>query len=95
MSSFAAACIYIIASTLVYERRGQACAVSGGFDPSARKYMKADELSFAVPLGLYGKMLDRMDSSALTRETWAGVRKKVLKSRRIWGEGGEEGGTAS
>ena len=52
--------------------------------------MKADELTFAVPMGLYGKMLDRMDTSALTRETWGGVRKKVLKSRRIWGEGGEE-----
>lgn len=95
VSPFGAGCTNIIAWPLVYERRGQACAVIGGFDPSARKYMKADELSFAVPLGLYGKMLDRMDSSALTRETWAGVRKKVLKSRRIWGEGGEEGGTAS
>lgn len=47
--------------------------------------MKTDELSFAVPLPLYRKMLDAMGSSALTRHTWEGVRKKVMKSGRAWG----------
>ena len=64
----------------------------GGFDPSARKFMKPDELTFAVPLSLYRKMLAVMETSALTRHTWAGVRKKVEKSRRAWGEAVQEDG---
>lgn len=85
-SPFGAGCTNIIAWPLVYQQRGIECAVLGGFDPSARKFMKTDELTFAVPLPLYLKMLDAMETSALTRHTWQGVRKKVLKSQRAWGE---------
>ena len=85
-SPFGAGCTNIISWPLTYERRGIDCAVLGGFDPSARKFMKPDELSFSVPLALYRKMLNSMDSSALTRDTWMSVRKKVMKSRRAWGE---------
>ena len=86
VSPFGAACTSIIAWPLAYERRGIECAVLGGLDPSARKFMKTDELSFAIPLALYRKMLDRMGTSALTRHTWEGSRKKVMKSGRTWGE---------
>ncbi|WP_028586203.1 DUF169 domain-containing protein [Desulfocurvus vexinensis] len=87
---FGAGCTNIITWPLTYQRRGQECAVLGGFDPSARKFMKPDELTFAVPLSLYRKMLAVMETSALTRHTWAGVRKKVEKSRRAWGEAAQE-----
>lgn len=90
VSPFGAGCTNIISWPLVYERRGNPCAVLGGFDPSARKYMKPDELSFAVPFGLYCKMLDSMGTSALVRDTWAGVRKKVMKSRKAWGENSDQ-----
>jgi hypothetical protein len=86
VTPFGATCTSIIAWPLVYEQRGIECAVLGGFDPSARKFMKTDELTFSVPLTLYRKMLDAMETSALVRETWAGVRKKVLRSGRAWGE---------
>jgi uncharacterized protein (DUF169 family) len=86
MSPFGAACTNIIAWPLIYQQRGQECAVLGGFDISARKFMNPDELSFAMPLPLYRKLLEVMEESALTRHTWEGVRKKVLKSRRTWGE---------
>lgn len=88
VSPFGAGCANIITWPLVYQQRGLEYAVLGGFDPSARKYMKTDELTFALPLPLYRKMLDVMETSALTRHTWAGVRKKVMKSRRTWGEEG-------
>ncbi|MDR1660324.1 MAG: DUF169 domain-containing protein [Desulfovibrio sp.] len=87
ISPFGASCTCLVAWPLVYERRGVERAVIGGFDPSARKFMKTDELSFAAPLALYRRMLDRMETSALTRRTWEGVRKKVMKSRRAWGAG--------
>ncbi len=86
-SPFSAGCGSLIAWPLVYQQRGEERAVLGGFDLSARKFMKTDEMSFAVPLPMYRKMLDAMEHSALTRDTWRGVRKKVAKSMRAWGEG--------
>lgn len=85
-SPFGAACTNIVAWPLIYRQRGEERAVLGGFDLSARKFMKTDEMTFAIPLPLYRKMLDAMETSALTRHTWEGVRKKVAKSARAWGE---------
>lgn len=90
VSPFGAGCTSIIAWPLVYEKRGMECAVLGGFDPSARKYMTTDELTFSIPMTLYRKMLDVMEASALTRDTWENVRKRVLKSKRTWGESSAE-----
>jgi len=90
VSPFGAACTNLISWPLVYKQRGVECAVLGGFDPSARKFMKTDELTLSVPLELYRKMLDRMETSALTRDTWEGVRKKAMRSKRAWGEGPKE-----
>ncbi len=87
VTPFGAVCTSIISWPFVYEQRGMECAVLGGFDPSARKFLKTDELTFSIPLSLYKKMLDAMETSALTRHTWNGVRKKILKSNRTWGEG--------
>jgi len=86
VAPFGAGCTNIIAWPLIYQQRGMECAVLGGFDLSARKFMKTDELTFAVPLPLYRKMLEAQETSALTRHTWEGVRKKVMKSRQTWGE---------
>ena len=90
VSPFGAGCTNMIAWPLIYRQRGEERAVLGGFDPSVRKFMKTDELTFSMPLSLYAKMLDSLESSALTRHTWTGDRKKVLKSRRAWGEDAEE-----
>jgi hypothetical protein len=89
VSPFGAACTNLIGWPLVYEQRGVECAVLGGFDVSARKFMKTDELTFAVPFTLYCRMLGCMETSALTRRTWEGVRKKAQKSARAWGEENE------
>ncbi len=89
ISHFGAACTQIIGWPRVYRARGEERAVIGGLDPSARKFMKTDELTFAAPFSFYRKMLDAMRTSALTRHTWQGVRTKVLKSRRTWGEEGD------
>ena len=86
VSPFAAGCGSIIAWPLVLQQRGEEKAVLGGYDPSARKYLKTDELIFSVPMPLYRKMLDVMETSALTRDVWQEVCKKVRRSRRVWGE---------
>jgi hypothetical protein len=62
-------------------------AVLGGFDPSARKYMKTDELTFTVPLSLYRKMLEALPESMFNiGNNWEVVRKKVDRSAKAWGE---------
>lgn len=89
-SPFGAGCTNIIAWPLIYQQRGEERAVLGGFDLSARKFLKADELTFSIPLPLYRKMLDVMEHSALPRQTWQGVRNKVRRSARAWGEAAAE-----
>lgn len=83
---FGAACSNLVSWPLVYERQGRLRAVVGGSDPSSRKFMKTDELTFAVPTALFKAMLEAWPSSFLTGHTWEGVYKKVLRSRQAWDE---------
>lgn len=87
VSPFGAGCTNMIGWPLYYRQKGLEKAVLGGFDPSARKFMKTDELTFTVPLDLYEKMLAALPESMFTHETdWSNVRKKVDRSAKAWGE---------
>lgn len=84
---FGAGCTNIVGWPLYYKEKGLEKAVLGGFDPSQRKFMKTDEMTFTVSLSLYKKMLKAMPESLFNVEgAWSGVRKKVDRSARIWGE---------
>ena len=86
-SPFGAGCTNILAWPLFYREQGMEKAVLGGFDPSARKYMKTDELTFTVPLSLYRKMLEALPESMFNiGNNWDVVRKKVDRSAKAWGE---------
>lgn len=86
-SPFGAGCTNILAWPLFYREQGMEKAVLGGFDPSARKYMKTDELTFTVPLSLYQKMLEALPESMFNvGKNWEVVRKKVDRSAKAWGE---------
>ncbi|PLX93785.1 MAG: hypothetical protein C0621_06700 [Desulfuromonas sp.] len=88
-SPFGAGCTNIISWPLHYQEQGVEKAVLGGFDPSARKYMKTDELTFTVPWSLYQKMLKAIPESIFSVEgAWETVKKKVKRSARTWGEEG-------
>lgn len=84
-SPWSAACGSLAAWPLHYLGRGANKAVIGGWDPSARKFFKTDELSFTVPRAMFEEMLARWESSFLTKETWPLVRKKIARSREVWG----------
>lgn len=87
VSPFGAGCTNMVSWPLYYQEKGLEKAVIGGFDPSARKFMKVDELTFTVPLSLYEKMLSALPESMFTHETdWKNVRKKVTRSNKAWGE---------
>ena len=85
-SPWAAACGGLLAWPLHYAVKGLQKAVIGGWDPSARKFFKTDELSFSVPLQMFADMVNRFDASFLKTATWETVQKKIDRSKKAWGE---------
>ncbi|MDD3310933.1 DUF169 domain-containing protein [Pseudodesulfovibrio sp.] len=84
---FGAGCTNMVSWPLYYRELGVEKAVIGGFDPSARKFMKTDELTFTVPWTLYLKMLAALPQSMFGVDgAWKEVRKKVARSAKAWGE---------
>lgn len=83
---FGADCSHVVAWPLHYLSQGKVRAVLGGWDPSARRFHRPDELSFAMPWALFQKMVSRWSESFLTTDTWATVKKKIAHSRKVWGE---------
>ena len=94
VSPWSAACGSLAAWPLYYLARGQNKAVIGGWDPSARKYFKTDELSFTIPFQMFKDMLSRYNESFLTTKSWATVQKKIARSKKKWGEDSSCGGTS-
>lgn len=85
-SPFGAGCTNLVSWPLKFLAEGKLKAILGGWDPSDRKFMKADELSFTVPWEMFRRMVSRWPESFLTTSTWDTVRKKIDRSRRTWGE---------
>ena len=85
-SPWGAGCGSIVIWPLHYLSKGKNKAVIGGWDPSARKFFKTDELSFTVPFQMFRDMLNRYGESFLTTKTWATVQKKIVRSKKAWGE---------
>jgi len=85
-SPFGAGCANLVSWPLKYLSEGKLKAVLGGWDPSDRKFLKVDEITFALPYEMFQRMVGRWRESFLARETWAGVRKKIELSRKAWKE---------
>jgi hypothetical protein len=86
VSPFGAGCSYMVSWPLKYIAQGTMKAVLGGWDPSNRKFLKTDEATFSIPYSMYLLFLERWQDSFLIGETWAGIKKKIAKSREVWGE---------
>jgi uncharacterized protein (DUF169 family) len=86
VSPWGAGCGNIAVWPLHYLSKGQNKAVIGGWDPSARKFFKNDELSFTVPFQMFTEMLNRYGESFLTSKNWETVQKKITRSKKAWGE---------
>ncbi|MBI4962290.1 MAG: DUF169 domain-containing protein [Desulfomonile tiedjei] len=85
-SPFGAGCSNIVTWPLKYLAQGKLKAVLGGWDPSDRKFLKTDEITFTVPFEMFRRMVTRWPESFLTTKTWDRIKNKVLKSRKAWGE---------
>lgn len=91
MSPWGAGCTNLVTWPLRYLAEGQNKAVLGGWDPSCRKFLKTDELTLTLPAAMFQTMVERWRGSFLTAKAWSEVRAKIERSRRAWGESGQEG----
>jgi hypothetical protein len=55
-------------------------AVLGMFDVSARPSVSEQVLSFAVPMAKFERMMDNMDESFLITESWAKVKRRIVRA---------------
>ncbi len=85
-SPFGAGCASILTWPLKYLQWGLLKAVLGGWDPSDRRFLKPDEITFTIPNEMFRRMAARWQESFLTKPAWATVRKKIELSRKKWGE---------
>ena len=85
-SPWSAACGSLVVWPNRYRQKNIQKAVLGGWDPSARKFFKTDELSFTVPWPMFKDMLVNAKHSFLKTATWQTVKKKIDRSKKSWGE---------
>jgi hypothetical protein len=70
-------CSSIIANPLHEAERARPRAVLGMFDVSARPYVPAHTLTFAVPMPRFLEMLANMDESFLITHSWQVVQERI------------------
>ncbi len=88
-SPFGAGCTNVVSWPLRYLSQGKLKAVMGGWDPSERKFLKPDEITFSVPYEMFGRMVARWPESFLKTDTWAMIKKRIALSKKKWGETAE------
>ncbi|MBM4326126.1 MAG: hypothetical protein FJ118_03090 [Deltaproteobacteria bacterium] len=86
-SPFGAGCANMVTWPIKFLQQGKLKAVLGGWDPSERRFVKADELTFTVPYEMFVRMLEQWPQSFLTADAWSQVKKRILRSKKAWGEG--------
>ena len=86
VSPWSAGCGGMVAWPFRYLAQGKTRAVIGGWDPSARKFHKNDELTFTIPYAMFAQMVARFEGSFLGTKTWSVVRQKISRGKKVWGE---------
>lgn len=76
-SPFCAGCGSIIQYPILENNRENPDCILGMFDSSARPYIPADIISFAIPMKRFETLVGYMDESFLITETWDVMRKRI------------------
>jgi len=74
---FGPGCSSIIHYPYLENEKDTQRAVIGMFDPSSRKAVGADEMTFTVPMKKFESMVANMDESFLITKTWGGVMERI------------------
>ncbi len=80
IAPFTSGCGSIINYPLLEGKREGPRSVIGMFDTSARPYVDENVLSFALPMGAFGKMVSEMDESFLITKDWERIGKRASKT---------------
>jgi uncharacterized protein (DUF169 family) len=76
---FAAGCGSIVLYPYLEKDAPRPRGVIGMFDVSARPYVHKEELTFAVPIAKFRRMVENMEGSFLVTPSWAKVKKRISK----------------
>lgn len=74
---FSSGCGSIVQYPYLERDKERPRAVLGMFDVSARPFVPAGMLSFAVPMNKFLRMLDNMEESFLITKSWSAVQKRI------------------
>jgi hypothetical protein len=77
MAPFGSGCASIVQYPYLETKSARPRAVIGMFDVSARPFVPADVLTFAVPMSKFRRMVDNMEESFLITPSWAKVQKRI------------------
>jgi uncharacterized protein (DUF169 family) len=83
IAPFSAGCGSIVLYPYLEKDKPEPHAVIGMFDPSARPYVPAAALTFAVPMAKFARMVGNMEESFLITPTWEAIRKRILSNLPI------------
>jgi len=86
---FSAGCGSIIQYPLLENSSENPDCILGMFDSSARPYVQAGTLSFAIPVKRFEKMVGYMDESFLTTGTWKVMGKRISSGNTQISQSGE------
>ncbi len=81
VAPFGSGCASIIQYPLAERREADPRGIIGMFDVSARPFVPAGTLSFAVPFERFTRMVHYMDESFLVTEDWDKVKKRINKQK--------------
>jgi len=79
---FSAGCGSIVLHPYLEKDVARPRCVLGMFDISARPYVHKNELTFAVPLAKFRRMVENMDESFLVTSSWKKVRERIETGKR-------------
>ncbi len=79
LAPFCAGCASIVQFPYLEGNGSHPRAILGMFDVSARPYVPAGTLTFAVPMNKFRRMVANMEESFLITESWAKVRTRIMK----------------
>lgn len=77
IAPFGSGCSSIVYNPLLESMSERQRAVIGMFDPSARKCVPENILTFAVPMKRFEKMIGYMEESFLITKSWSIIRKRI------------------
>jgi uncharacterized protein (DUF169 family) len=81
IAPFCAGCGSIVLYPYLEKDAERPRGVIGMFDVSARPYVQKDELTFAVPMAKFRRMVQNMEGSFLITSSWGKLRKRINSAK--------------